>query len=193
MARPSQHHTNGGVWPGYVAAVAGLVQSLLFVAAVVATVVYLLGMLGSQQSVKPAPLLAHSTPQGAPVPKNPWGASPEYRLPKGFEPLELVFPPGQIELDAASKKRLSQAVIRWQQQGAVQWRLIGHLKADDELSARRAYFRLQVLRTLLIEQGVDPRTLENRVLPAQPPVHTEHQVVLLAAPAPSPRVGRTHD
>lgn len=234
MAR-HQHNVSGGVWPGYVAAVAGLVQSLLFVSAVVATVVYLLGMLGSQQSAQTAqseqtaqdtnevaiqtaglspvrapslstsqeakerakqdprmPSLPHpsdrtdslqdQTKTQAQMQAQTQALRPEYQLPKAFKPLELSFPAHQLQLDAATRQSVIQMAKHWVHSGASQWRLIGHAVDQDELSSRTAFFRLQEIRSLLIEQGVAPQAVEIRILPSAPPAFSDNKLLILATP-----------
>lgn len=203
-----------GVWPGYVAAVAGLVQSLLFVSAVVATVVYLLGMLGTQQAsrtnaidrqgpvspTKPSSLDKNLDKLGrkgtnarssSAVPGLP--LRPEYALPNAFTPLELSFPKDELQLDGDARLQFMRVNANWMQSGAMQWRLIGHANEPNELGARRAHFRLQEIRNLLIEQGVDPRAVELRILPSAPPDLTENKVLIIASPVAKPPREKSHE
>jgi hypothetical protein len=214
-----QSGASAGVWPGYVAAVAGLVQSLLFLSAVVATVVYLMGSLGNQganlhaevglgdgtgktgQAVKaskgkvkarddakaatppaddgPKPL---PPPQGDGLLEPPVGfRKPDYRLPNGLQPLSIMFPTTQVELDQPTSARLEQLVNDFIKQGANHWRLVAHFDSNDSLSMRRAYYRMQMLRNLLIQRGVETWRIETRMLPVEGEVHPENQIVILAA------------
>lgn len=200
MSRKSAHAVSGGVWPGYVAAVAGLVQSLLFVSSVVATVVYLLGILGGQQTpplVSARPVEAQAShapaqpPRTATEPRR--AASVGHSWPGAFKPMVLVFPVRQVELDGQSQQRLLELVQRWQRDGAVQWRLMAHHQPHDDVGLRRSYFRLQLLRNQLIDRGVDPRAIEMKVLPVSGPLQGEHEVWVMASPQPPAKVGGSHE
>jgi hypothetical protein len=223
MAAHHAHHSgaSAGVWPGYVAAVAGLVQSLLFLSAVVATVVYLMGSLGNQGATLHAEVgLGDGTgnpgqvtkanrakdkdkdkvntkagsppvddgpkplppPQGDGLLEPPVGfRKPDYRLPNGLQPLSIMFPTTQVELDKPTSGRLEQLVNDFIKQGANHWRLVAHFDSNDSLSMRRAYYRMQMLRNLLIERGVETWRIETRMLPVDGEVHPENQIVILAA------------
>ena len=178
-----QSINSGGVWPGYVAAVAGLVQSLMFVSAIVATVVYLMGMLGQakHQTTEQGAAPAKQAIQ-APMPKvskEAWARSPEYETKDGFRSLSVLFPVDQVKLDAHTEQQVKHALSQLKAAGATQWRVIGHEKADEALSPRQAFFRVQTLRSALIASGIKVDRIEQRILPADAVHHPDNQVVVV--------------
>jgi outer membrane protein OmpA-like peptidoglycan-associated protein len=195
---------SGGVWPGYVAAVAGLVQSLMLVSATVATVVYLMGMLGQSkhraadqsdataerpvqtqtmaQAKKNDKSIKEGTKETEPEPKvkkEAWASAAEYEGKDGLRSLAVVFPADQVKLDTHTDQQVKQVLEQLKTSGASRWRVIGHEKSDEALSARKAFFRVQTLRSALLASGIKADRIEQRILPADDKHHPDTQVVVV--------------
>lgn len=159
---------DAGVWPAYVAAVAGLVQSLLFVSAIMALTLLQVGMLagrkvdetlartmaklGAEPSVSSTQRPAVSDIQGA-----------AQTLP---DQLDLRFSPQALRPDDEARKRLITELRRQRDAGMRRWRVSIETEIEDPLLRRAAYLRLMAVRAVFIEVGIEAWRLDLRLLPA---------------------------
>lgn len=135
------HDEESGTWPAYVAAVAGLVQSLLLVTAVMAIAIYQaakLGTPGAQADITPAALAA---------------AEPVAYRPQAM--IRLTFHEGSWRLDPQSEQRVRQALSGQEARGAEPWLISLRAHISDPVMRRAAYFRVMIVRNLLLDAGID--------------------------------------
>lgn len=149
----------GGVWPAYVAAMAGLVQSLLFVSAIMALALLQIGMLVGRQvdqqqadrwvgEGRKAQRLQGSPQARASVP------SPS------SERWSVEFDDSSVWLSEQARAELQALVRRQLEQGHRSWRLEVWVEADNVLQRRAAYLRLLVMRNAMVEAGVDSTQIQ---------------------------------
>lgn len=133
---------DAGYWPGYVAAVACLVQSLLLLSVVMAVTLYQLGMLAGRSS------LAQDTPP-PPTPVEPG--------------IALVFPSATWRIDEVARERLRTALARQRREGMTHWRISLRTQTDNTMKRRGAYLRLMSVRNELMALGVAGHRIEVRL------------------------------
>lgn len=166
----SVHDDEPGFWPGYVAAVSGLVQGLLIMAMALAAAIFALGQISRKAPAlaggrpplpaAPAPagapradLLPLAVPvppaagQAGPAPLQPQVAGSVPRIVAGFQGDAVILP------DSA-RPGLIVAIYRAQGAGVQRWRITMPASLDDPRDQRAAYLRLLGLRNLLVQQGV---------------------------------------
>lgn len=159
---------DAGVWPAYVAAVAGLVQSLLFVSAIMALTLLQVGILaGRKVDERLAKAMAYRPEaQRSGAAQRPSDLLPDRRPPVAEGQVDLRFATEALRLDDPARDRLRALLRQQQAQGMRQWRASIETDLDDPLLRRAAYLRLMAARSVFLEVGIDPRRLTLRLLPA---------------------------
>lgn len=173
-----QEEDNGGFWPGYVAAVACLVLSLLLISAVMAITIMQLGVsVGQMVDAQMAEQMAAAAEQPPPadVPPPP---PAEATLPS----LELMFPPDAWRLDEAARKRMLAEIARLMKQGVKEWTVSLQTDTNDSLRRRAAYLQLMAVRNVMLEAGVLGSKIELRMLDVNPEQATQAQYPLKIIP-----------
>lgn len=148
---------SGGFWPGYVAAVASLVQSLLLIAAVLALTMYQVGTLaGKKVHAAAAAVVVQEPPAGAAV----GGAA------AGLGEVMLEFPERGWRLDEAALAQLRQQIRQLIGKGAGHWDLSLRTDTDNPQHLRAGYLRLLAVRNVLLEEGVTGAQVDVHLVPA---------------------------
>ena len=182
---------DAGVWPGYVAAMAGLVQSLLFVSAILALSLLQVSMLAGKKIDEHLARMAEGTskaqprapeedknapPQRKPVEVAPPVAEPNVLVPQpdaetavahedvAEGQLSLRFVEDQVVLSAQARERLIAEVRRRLALGETQWQAQLEFDGSSSLARRAGYLRLMSARSALLEAGVEPAQLQVRLL-----------------------------
>lgn len=142
---------SAGFWPGYVAAVACLVQSLLLLCAVMAMTVYQLGILAGRKIEAAA--VAAVVPPPATDSAQRGG-------------IALAFPGTTWRIDAAARERLRTELAKRLREGVTHWRISLRTQTDDTVRRRSGYLRLMVVRNELMLLGVVSGHIDVRLLDA---------------------------
>ncbi len=180
---------DAGVWPAYVAAVAGLLLSLLLLTAIMALVMFILGLVvGHNMDADPeatasdasAPKsgMAHSPPPPPPlttvkpvmpaVPVRP--VVPDRAAATGIRPpvpgsgrsaerARITFAQDTVHLNRAQSEQLKAAIVRLLHAGQRNWQLTLATQTDNPEKARAGYLRLLAIRNVMIAAGVDPLSI----------------------------------
>lgn len=174
-----EEEQNGGFWPGYVAAVACLVLSLLLISAVMAITIMQLGVsVGQMMDAKEAAAMVAAS--------KPLQTSPPLDLPapvKLKQPtLELSFPKDAWRLDDAARTQLRAEVEKLTRQGVKGWTLTLPTHTNDSLKRRAAYLQLMAVRNVMLEAGVAGDQIDIRMVDAGPELEAQTQFPLSIVP-----------
>ncbi len=171
----AQHEDDAGFWPGYVAAVACLVQSLLLISGVMAITIFMIGLQAGKRVDAPHPVLAP-----------PLSAPPaEDSVP---DRLDLFFPFTVSRMDDASRQRVRQEMERQRMAGVERW--VIRLKTDtqDSLKRRAAFLHVMEVRNMMLGAGVSGTHIEIRLEEAlaSASMPQGHWLTVQAGPARKP-------
>lgn len=145
---------SGGFWPGYVAAVASLVLSLLLIAAVLALTLYQVGMLAGKKVHEAAAAVVAPAVVPAVAPRS------------GETDLVLEFSEQGWRLDAQAQSLLLEQIRQQVQRGIRNWQLSVQTDTEDPLLLRGAYLRLLAARNVFLQAGVQGDRVQVRLLHA---------------------------
>lgn len=174
----SGHEEEAGFWPGYVAAVAGLVQGLLIMAMALGISIYALGKLAvaeeyAEQAAKDqaardkAAAAAAARDVAGPWPVGPRPAAAPPPPPPLLQPRPVGLPVATalvgtisfygdaVDLPDTSAGDVAAMVARHRAAGAVRWRLTLAAPLADPRARRAGYLRLLSIRRALLAAGVD--------------------------------------
>lgn len=179
-----------GFWPGYVAAVSGLVQGLLIMAMALATAIFALGQLARSSppaggvaaaraaGVPPAALRPPPPPSAAAVPQpdpaarlapaGPLtaraaglaGTAPAPVAVPGAAAIRTGFQGDAVAIPASAAEPLLAGVDAARASGAQRWRITIGADLHDPRQQRAAYLRLLGLRALLVRHGLPAATID---------------------------------
>lgn len=171
----SVHDDEPGFWPGYVAAVSGLVQGLLIMAMALGAAIFALGQISRTAPVPvggrpplpvvnvpagapraerlPMPVPVPAAGQAGPAPLQPRLAGPEARIVAGFQGDAVILP------DSARPGLLA-ALYRAEGAGVQRWRITIPADLANPRDQRAAYLRLLGLRSLLVQHGVPGTSID---------------------------------
>ena len=141
-----------GFWPGYVAAMASLVQSLLLLTVILAFAIYQMSVLAGKR-VDQAVSIVLAEQVVAPVVKE--------RL--RIRGVDVFFSTEIWQIDEPSRKRIRQEFLS-QSSPSGKWLLWVGTDTEDSMRRRSAYLRLMVLRNELMSLGVAGANIETRIL-----------------------------
>lgn len=186
-----------GFWPGYVAAVSGLVQGLLIMAMALGISIFALGQLAQQRKISdksvasgPRPQVAIlSTPQTSQYrvlhePRRP--IVPPSRQPLGSEKTDTVaafklgFTEDAVILPKSSVPSITEAIAQGENQGAFTWRIFAEADLTNPHLRRAAYLRLLSVREALAAAGLRPDRIYVDLVPAGKPDDTSPSVSIVA-------------
>jgi hypothetical protein len=144
----------GNFWPGYVAAMASLVQSLLLLTVILAFVIYQMGVLASKRVDQAAAItLAEHVVQ---TPQHDVVESPSTEIRIHFE--QEIW-----QIDEATKQQIKREVTRPSYIDC-KWLLKISDEMENALIRRSAYLRLMVVRNLILSFEIDANRIETRML-----------------------------
>jgi hypothetical protein len=170
-----------GFWPGYVAAVASLVQALLLLSAVLAMAVFQLGLtIGQQVDAKTALAMTKEMPldnaaQKAVIHKNEAktalamtkkmpsdSAAHKAVMPKddAEAPLKVTFSDSVWQLSASEVTQVTAVVRQLQQQEVPRWRMWLPTQTDDPRKRRLGFLRVMAVRNVLLAIGVSAEKID---------------------------------
>lgn len=178
------HDDEPGFWPGYVAAVSGLVQGLLIMAMALATAIFALGQLarapagpagkgGAGQGAQPIAAAPFTRPPlGAPraellplAPPVPIAGldGPALAAPRVAGPVAGItagFQGDAVVLPQSAVPGLIGSLYRAQGAGVTRWRITIPADLANPREQRAAYLRLLGLRSVLVRQGIAPDAID---------------------------------
>jgi hypothetical protein len=141
-----------GFWPGYVAAMASLVQSLLLLTVILAFAIYQMSVLAGKR-VDQAVSIVMAEQIVEPL--------IEERI--RVHGVDVFFSKEIWQIDDASRKRIRQQFLS-QSSSIGKWLLWVGTDTEDSMKRRSAYLRLMVLRNELMSLGVAGSNIETRIL-----------------------------
>lgn len=141
-----------GFWPGYVAAMASLVQSLLLLTVILAFAIYQMSVLAGKR-VDQAVSIVMAEQMVEPL------VVERIRI-RG---VDVFFSKEIWKIDEVSKKRIRQEFLS-QTSPSGKWLLWVGTDTEDSIKRRSAYLRLMVLRNELMSLGVVGGNIETRIL-----------------------------
>ncbi len=184
------------VWPGYVAAIASLVLSLLLLLAIL---VFALTQVGNLVSAYMQELLRTSlqTEQSPPKPvvkrlslTNPQSPLPTDVPSEAVAPgtpmrqLRLIFAADVADIPAGQVAELVASIKQMQAPTDTDWSIWSNVLSSDPVMERSAYRLMLILRKTLIAQGVSEKQIDLKLKPkkALPPRFAQGEIVIHVAP-----------
>lgn len=199
-----------GFWPGYVAAVSGLVQGLLIMAMALGVAIYALGQLSQAKRAAPleparrAPAASGQAPAGfarearlpLPAPVPPVGLSGPAPTPAPIPavregdpaPIQAGFAGDAVILPTSAVPGLIASLYRAGGAGVTRWRITIPADVSDPREQRAAYLRLLGLRALLVRHGIAPSAIDLWIDAGAPAVGGAGRVARIE-PAPEAPAG----
>ena len=185
-----------GFWPGYVAAIAGLVQGLLIMTMALGISIFALGQLASVSkrgkvalaAPEPAPALApgavpttlpdYVPPQSPLAPPQVGGFAPEQPPPSAQpgRPTTLTFEGDAVAIPGTSEADIVAAIERDKAAGSVSWQVRLAANLDNPRDRRAGYLRLLAMRNILVNAGVAPARVDVRLIDGPAPKEGEGTV-----------------
>ena len=172
---------NSTVWQGYVAAIASLAQSMLFLMAVLTIA---LTQIAQQIGVGEAPKSpANGESTGA-------GANASNAAKNASTHLKIVFVGNAIELDKQQRKELASALASIAIKPDEHWRIWVEFARTDTAMQREAYLRLLSIRSVMIGNGVPDALIDMNLVKRDevPASATEMSVYI----DPMPKIGASN-
>ena len=173
-----------GFWPGYVAAVSGLVQGLLIMTMALGISIYALGQLakasGPSMTPPTGPDEPLPPPRAAPLPRLmseilvpqqraplPAGSAPPAETSAepvidasvtppavGGKAIRIAYLGDAVTLPRSSEAALGEAIDADRKAGAAGWRVVLAADLDVPRERRAGYLRLMSVRSILLKRGV---------------------------------------
>jgi hypothetical protein len=143
--------SNEGFWPGYVAAMASLVQSLLLLMVILAFAIY-------QMSV----LIGKRVDQAVAITLAEQEVQPRIRDRLKKRGIDVYFSKDVWRIDEPTRARIRQE-LRRQVTPNTSWQLWVGTDTEDAVKRRSAYLRLMLLRNELLVLGVAGEKIETRI------------------------------
>lgn len=184
------------VWPGYVAAIASLVLSLLLLLAIL---VFALTQVGNLVSAYMQELLRTSLQAEQPHPRpmvkqmRPTNAAPP---PPTEEPsdavapgtpmrqIRLIFAADVADIPAGQVAELVSSIKQIQAPLDTDWTIWSNVLPSDPVMERSAYRLMLIVRKALIAQGIPEKQIDLKLKPtkALPPRFSQGEIVIHVAP-----------
>lgn len=193
--RVSQHVPS--VWPGYVAAIASLVLSLLLLLAIL---VFALTQVGNFVSAYTQELLretlqsaqsqtsAKALPQPQRITRLPPLAvqSPNESVAPGtpLRQVRLLFGADLADIPAAQLAEVTAAIKQTQAPDDAPWLIWANVLSGDVLMERSTYRLMLAVRKSLVAQGVSEKQVELQIktVNTPPPRYQQGEIIIYAAP-----------
>ena len=148
-----------GFWPGYVAAVASLVQALLLLSAVLAMAVFQMGMtIGQQMDAKAAMAMTIKMLSDSDAKKA------EQQKDDAEAPLNVSFSDAVWQLSESEVAQVLAELRQLQRQPVSRWRVWLPTQTDDPRKRRLGFLRVMALRNVLIKSGVAADKIDVQLL-----------------------------
>jgi hypothetical protein len=141
-----------GFWPGYVAAMASLVQSLLLLTVILAFAIYQMSVLAGKR-----------VDQAVSIVMAEQIVEPLIEKRIRIHGVDVFFSKETWQIDEASRRRIRQEFLS-QSSPTGKWLLWVGTDTEDSMKRRSAYLRLMVLRNELMSLGVTGAHIETRIL-----------------------------
>lgn len=180
----SSDNHNSTVWQGYVAAIASLAQSMLFLMAVLTiALTQIAQQIGVGEAPK-SPANGESTGAGAN------GANASNAAKNASTHLKIVFVGNAIELDKQQRKELASALASIAIKPDEHWRIWVEFARTDTAMQREAYLRLLSIRSVMIGNGVPDALIDMNLVKRDevPASATEMSVYI----DPMPKIGASN-
>ncbi len=154
---------DAGFWPGYVAAVSGLVQGLLIMAMALGVSIFALSQVGIKGK------LPGDGPQGlprapAPLPPPQEQAPPLPEAPPAARPMRISFLGDAVLLPPSVRKLVGSAIENRQAMGVARWQIELTADLEDPRARRAGYLRVMGVRSLLMSAGIPAEAIDVRLL-----------------------------
>lgn len=150
-----ENSSTDAFWSGYVAAMAGLVQSLMLLTVILACAIYLMAVLAGER-VEQEVAISIAEQKFEPL-------SNRLSQKAGFE---IHYPTDVWEMDPASKKQVIAEVMR-STSSHPKWELWVGTDTESAIERRSAFLRLISLRSELITLGVQAFQIQTRIIHQQ--------------------------
>lgn len=154
-----------GFWPGYVAAMASLVQSLLLLTVILAFAIYQMSVLVGKR-VDQAVSIVMAEQIVEPL------------IKERIQGVDIFFSKEIWQIDEISRRRIRQEFLK-QSSPTGKWLLWVGTDTDDSMKRRSAYLRLMVLRNELMLLGLLGAQIETRIMSQPEGVAEDGQTVHL--------------
>lgn len=195
------------IWPGYVAAVASLVLSLLLLLAILVFALTQVGALVSaymKEILRADPLLVAQsrvperiTPKPSPLPPAPKPKN-QYQEPENIKAgtplrqIKLVFGANVSEIPLTQRAEVIASVKQMQGPLDGPWLIWATTLSGDELTERTVYRLMLSTRKILLEQNVAERQIELRLQKSMtpPPGYARGEITVYVAPKDAINSGR---
>jgi hypothetical protein len=164
------HEEDAGFWPGYVAAVSGLVQGLLIMAMALGISIYALGQLavdadrtarakrsaaaGEETGALPMPNAPSPPPELRTSPPATMASGGALRPPEAIV-ARISFFDDAVDLPDASAADVATIVAAHRAGGAARWRLMLGAELGNPRARRAGFLRLLAVRKVLLGTGVE--------------------------------------
>lgn len=195
------------IWPGYVAAVASLVLSLLLLLAILVFALTQVGALVSaymKEILRADPLLVAqsrvperitpkpSTLPPAPKPKNQYQEPENIKAGTPLRQIKLVFGANVSEIPLTQRAEVIASVKQMQGPLDGPWLIWATTLSGDELTERTVYRLMLSTRKILLEQNVAERQIELRLQKSMtpPPGYARGEITVYVAPKDAINSGR---
>jgi hypothetical protein len=158
----SSDNHNSTVWQGYVAAVASLAQSMLFLMAVLTiALMQIAQQIGTGDPTQPISKTGKESPKHEPL--KPAVSSAASSKPDTAH-LKIVFVRDAIELDKAQRKELASPLASISLKPDECWLLWTEYSKEDAGMQREAYLRLLAIRSVMIGNGVKDALIDLKLV-----------------------------
>ena len=186
------------VWPGYVAAIASLVLSLLLLLAILVFALTQVGNLVSSfmQEILRATLISeqsknssrvNSTQRVQPVRPHIQDALQANEVVAPGTPLKqlrLIFGADLADIPAAQLNEVNASIKQIQAPDDAAWKIWASVLTGDAVMERTTYRLLLAVRKNLIAQGVSEKQIELQLKPSKtpPPYYQKGEIIIYVAP-----------
>lgn len=173
---------NSTVWQGYVAAIASLAQSMLFLMAVLTIA---LTQIAQQIGVGETP----KSPTGGESSGSVNANQPSSQKPVSAH-LKIVFVGNAIELDKSQRKELATALAGIALKPDEHWRVWVEFSKSDTAMQREAYLRLLSIRSVMIGNGVPDALIEMNLVKRDDVPSNQSEMNIFIDPMPKAESSR---
>ena len=171
---------NSTVWQGYVAAIASLAQSMLFLMAVLTIALTQIAQQIGKDEASTKSVQSQLT--------NNSGASNSNlsNLPGDFSAhLKIVFVGNTLELDKEQRKKLAAALSSITLKPNEHWRIWAEYANGDALARRSGYLRILSIRSVMIGNGISDAKIEMNLIKREEVQGNSSEMNIFIDPVPN--------